>query len=740
MISFDNSKVTLWDKKVVYAPNSFGKTTSANEILKKYEEMGEKVDIFSRKKIESLISSFGGKFFMGKRAKLESNLAEIEDQIKKNKTLVNVFLGTSSGTAVNLKKNSFYCSFNEIKNIYSIPEMSEKNREKYRLLRQFNTEQIKILDRNLSIDLYKEVDKLISEIDEKRLLNRKIAASISNDEVSDKILEELQDIYSYCKFNKVSKCYLCGKNYKSHDSLIEHIEKRITELRINDSNEVKLNSLTYEILKLKEETQDEILKNIFNKKYNTPKKQFLLLTLYRNLCLCSTSFMHKEVLSSKVDDNESEEINTVKKLLVKKERINNKLLEDKKSKSQVEKYNKYIIDEMEKILVLNENIDVKPLQDKCGIEFKVDKKTVNPYDILSESEIKRLSLVVLKTEVRYQHIKTLILDDPIDSYDDYNKRIACQYISDLVGRKSLKHWYIFTNDFECVYYLSKCLKAPTIFYLQNIDSIFNKTSNVVEVECDNKQVGIIAKNDLYYLDYLVNRTVNKFEYDKDILFIALTLTLRNIKTDFINKYNNIEITKCLLAPKNNWKNHIEQFIEGYTEHYDMNNSPNVLIKDIAEPFYALATNHKSSVPAIYMANNNSFETYREKIAKSSLTISNTYVDVVNYLFKKVVIVNYLKYELEKKLINIVHSYFSPNDISTVESHKNGLGGRIAEALKLNNQNYYKCEKKLKKIYSIHNKYSSLYNAIDHGTTLLITPYLSTSVKDIENFKLEIENI
>lgn len=50
-----NNNISNWDKKIIYAPNSFGKTRSSKILYDHYAKLGEKVEIFSRRRIESLI-------------------------------------------------------------------------------------------------------------------------------------------------------------------------------------------------------------------------------------------------------------------------------------------------------------------------------------------------------------------------------------------------------------------------------------------------------------------------------------------------------------------------------------------------------------------------------------------------------------------------------------------------------------------------------------------------------------
>ena len=102
------SNVENWNKKVVYAPNAFGKTTSSNYLKDYYNNNGEKVEIFTRKKIESLVASFEDNFYIGKYAKLEQKISEIKNQLDNEKIIEKIMKHTKQKSAATLKKCSFY--------------------------------------------------------------------------------------------------------------------------------------------------------------------------------------------------------------------------------------------------------------------------------------------------------------------------------------------------------------------------------------------------------------------------------------------------------------------------------------------------------------------------------------------------------------------------------------------------------------------------------------------------------
>lgn len=740
-----NNNISNWDKKIIYAPNSFGKTRSSKILYDHYAKLGEKVEIFSRRRIESLIKSFNQEFFIGKDAIYEYEKAKILSTINKSKPIEELYKFLKIKSAKGLKEKSFYCRYASISNTGTIPNIDQKIWKKFKIFNSIDKLELELLDSELDYSIYSEIKTIFDNFNKGELFSEKRTSQKDNNEVSEQIFGNLQELYMYCKLNNVTKCYFCGKSYKSHKSLIEHIENRLGELKINNNNKDKISILAVKIKNFVEKSKSKIVQEIFSKlEINTISKQLTILKLYQELCECNVSYWHNELLSMeiKVNLNDADKIFTIFELTKKIEILENKLEKrnNAKKNKRIETFINNVIKKINKYIKFDKEVVVKPLKEKVGLEFEIAKKKIDPVEYLSESELKRIALIVLEQEIRYQHIKTVILDDPVDSYDDYNKRVACQYMSEILSKKSLNHWYIFTNDFECVYYLSYSLNKNTIFCLGDLNCVFNTGGQNYEIECKPCEVNIIAKNDLYFLDKFINLKEDKFPFDKDILFCALTLTLRNVKTDFLNKYIKIDFANNTLLNKAQWSTRIRDTIEKCAEHYDHDLSPKLLIKEVAEPFHNLNSSSRKSCPSKLYRNTSWFEIFRETTAKKNFVIKGDYTDVVNYLFMKVLMINYIKYEFEKKIMLKIKNFFSQQEFNDVDDVRTGLYNRISKAISIDKKNGNVLGKFLSKANEIHKNYSSLYNAIDHCTILMVSPYLSISVKDIINFKNEVDGL
>ena len=68
MISFSNKYQVDWNKKIVYAPNGFGKTTNSNKLYTFCLNGGYIPLLFTRKSIENLIRSYGSIIYFGETA------------------------------------------------------------------------------------------------------------------------------------------------------------------------------------------------------------------------------------------------------------------------------------------------------------------------------------------------------------------------------------------------------------------------------------------------------------------------------------------------------------------------------------------------------------------------------------------------------------------------------------------------------------------------------------------------
>ena len=724
-----NKNITNWDKKIVYAPNAFGKTTASKFLYDYYVSKGERVEIFTRKNIEELVANFGTTFYLGKNAIAWQRKAIIDSTFKSKEILSNLLCNGQAKSGVELKKHSFYCAYNNIKNNYEVP--INLRYCKNNLLKNYGEKDILNLDNLLSYDLYKDIEKeLIDKVNPKELED--ITADFSNCYIDEDIMDKIKEIYLYSKLNKVSKCYLCGKKYKGHNQFLTNVENRINELECSNKIEINIMKLYFRLEKIIEDNDNFILNDQLKLNHNCNiRKKYTLLLKYRKICQNVLYNVNKYIFGQElefIDSSNNVTSNKIEDVIKEKIKLNNKLSKAKITPQKALEFNKFVIDEIKNNIKLDSSIIIEPLKKEYGLNFKINKTSNKPYDILSESELKRLSLIVLKAEIKYRHLKTIILDDPIDSYDDYNKRIACQYISEFISKRSLNHWYIFTNDYECVYYLSNNIRKNTIFCLDDINEALGYKTKNIEIECSPCDISILTHNDIYFLTDFVKTTQLHYKYDKDVLFCALTLTLRNFGLSYIN-----EMKTVMVDNKDDWVLNIRGKIEKCAEHYDVIESETLKIMDIAELYFNLNNKSRKSYPSSMKSDSRLFANYREQVALDEFNYGKDYTTIVNYIFKKILIINYYKYQMEKKLMILAHKEFSTIDFDEVNNEKNGLFKRIEKAMDINTKNSYKINDKLNKFIKVHKQFSTLYNSIDHGTDLSITPYLSISVLDITKF-------
>ncbi len=62
-------QINIEENNIVYAPNSFGKTISSNYYYSKLSNDDESVELFTRKKVEELVTLSGEKIYLGSGSK-----------------------------------------------------------------------------------------------------------------------------------------------------------------------------------------------------------------------------------------------------------------------------------------------------------------------------------------------------------------------------------------------------------------------------------------------------------------------------------------------------------------------------------------------------------------------------------------------------------------------------------------------------------------------------------------------
>jgi predicted ATP-binding protein involved in virulence len=83
MIVYSDSFIDGWNRKIIYAPNGFGKTTSAKQIALNLQKKNIRVGLFTRREIEELVQDFDDKLYMGIDAKTLVEKMRIEEAYSK---------------------------------------------------------------------------------------------------------------------------------------------------------------------------------------------------------------------------------------------------------------------------------------------------------------------------------------------------------------------------------------------------------------------------------------------------------------------------------------------------------------------------------------------------------------------------------------------------------------------------------------------------------------------------------
>lgn len=747
MITFTEALISKWEDKIVYIPNGGGKTTSSKKILATLSKKQDRyVNLFTRRSLESLISIGDPKqheIYFGFDAPKIERRNEIREQLEKASPVAGyVKSAFSVNSATKAKEKSFFCAHSNISNLKSIPLKIRKPVSLAQV--DFNDEDItRRLDSVLQVSLYEKAKSILDECSDGKTL---AVDWDCNSSIPAEYKDALMDLYMYSVLYKVKTCLLCGHTYRNPSRLKDMMDRHFSSLSFLEEKTIsqKVMLVANDIYSLAK--RHEILNTLFPTKARNVKKCFRDIRIFVRLCDLTLYYMSK-LLRNKAVDEET----TIDDLAEELNRLEKQITSHASNKKHVRRFNEYLIKELKKIVSFpSNNIVVEPLVDSFGITFRLDGKKIDPAVVLSESEMKRLALVALKAEIYFGKTNTLILDDPIDSYDDYNKLVCIKYITSMTKMtKRLKSLFILSNDFETVFRLSEECKRNVIFYLPDFDTSLGGrgVDKYLEVECDSKDIGVISKNEIFYFAKLVGeKPVCSFNYE--MMTLALALSCRNISTEIIKKLTRLTIDSgrgSAFAKDVDWENDVKIRIVRNLEHYlpayvdTASNSYSVTFGEVCDCFARLAKTPKAFT-AMNAHDSRLFWDMRLNYSTSPFAMAtNGYGTVLDYVSKKIIIVSHAKFVLEKKLVDMVETTYGQHSARLVVNAMT-LGGKIRAARNIDVAHGLSLQQRLNKFEKIHEKYSTLYNLFDHGLIQQISPYLPASNIDIKNFYNDVANL
>lgn len=746
MIKFEEELVNKWNHKIIYAPNGFGKTTNANKLNNYFSNKGNRSLIFTRKQIEDLVKTYNNKIFFGETAiNAEENIS-IKEKYKNNDESKKYFKDNYGSKAISaLKKNSFFIVKSNIK---SFDDFEDVTKVSFDGKDVFSENDAIIIDKKLNYKLYVQIEELINNKDK----IKKGRTYKRLELVDESFFASFERLKNQALNSDKLNCPMCGKKFSSKDKLIEAIEKKKNKYRLIENNNLyemlidavsKISNLYYDdtiIHDLIYDFDEEFLKKI--------KGMMKLILNYHNLCDKAFQSMSKYFGDIKIDGEK-----TIKELKKKYDDNRKKIDSEKNNITNINHFTSYIINELHNIISIDNNVEFKPIPNKLEVTITniTEKQVISLYDVLSESEIKRFSLVVLRALIRYGKYDSLILDDPIDSYDDYYLLIACDYVKKIVKEVKLKNWYVLTNNFNALLNISSVIKCDSIIYYYNPDDIFTNNNFIISsFDATYKEIDTVSKSELQLLhQYLKGR----LGADDELSYVSLIVTLRNFKTLILNNYDRVFVKKGRKTgtpPQfyidENYMPDVKKYIEHYYMHYDEKNdaitginSNSIEVKRIVD-LYDRVCKANNTIMTRYSGDNGSLCSMRENVAKRPFALL-TGSKIINLIFVKICIVSYLKYEFEKQLIIKLKNVFgfSPTELDDICNEKS-LGKKINKASEISILSSRGADTYIEEYSKVYDSNKLLFNLFDHALEQMFPPYIATNVKDIKKFRLEMEEL
>ena len=763
MIKFSKNIIDEWKNKIVFAPNGFGKTVNANEIYNYYNKKNKNIAIYTRRSIQNLVTTYDDILLLGKTGTYKKENLDLEKKFKNSKELTDFVSNKyNAKNATEMRDKSFLFNFCNITNLSKIEVISNKllilKKSNFNNAFNFTLEDCIKLDGVLNVDLYKIILNILSE-------NKPEQIDVANDE--DIIFDDLKDCFNSISkivtVYKLDKCPLCGTEFKSNEELCEKINATIARYGTNKQQSlIDIINNTYIKCKVLLSDIKKIIKIDFPQIENEDKidYEYHIFEFVKEICESTISVLVNNIYSFKLDDKTFAEISE------KYNENQNKINTESDALSKDSLLSQEMVEEYLKIVNPTSEIEVLPSKIGAGIEFELNgKKVKDPYEVLSESEMKRLALVVLRKTVELESVSYIIFDDPIDSYDDYYLVRACRYICDILQLPKICGWYLTTNNYQALFNICDLLKCDSIVYSEDPKIIFNgwnvqnkgSVDKPVYFNATADSVKKINKNELYLLNQFVTYEKNLLRFNNQLAFLAFTNTIRNFKEIVLVKHDNsgtyvgnYNVSVVWQKEKTNvdFANIVSDKIEHLLMHYD---SKDTLMQNLTSYTLSNADVYKiyeillkiDDKSGIYDFKNDATRAInlRKKALYNRAFNHKNDDELLNLIFFKIVLISDIKFMFEKALIDKLQSkyFFSNDDIEKI-INKNGLWNKISVAEKINNSNHYGADTFISGCRTIHEEYCSIYNAFDHGLALMLPPYLSTSIRDLAKFKESVDQL
>ena len=160
MISFSQNFLNEWDKKIIYAPNGFGKTTNSKKLNNYLNEQNSRSLLFTRREIEKLVANYGHSIYFGETAINAEQNKKIETLYHESSKIKQFFKTKyNTNSITKLKKNSFYIQYQKISKLEEFTDIININ---FDGINDLQVEKAVEFDKILNFDIYKKAIKIIN--------------------------------------------------------------------------------------------------------------------------------------------------------------------------------------------------------------------------------------------------------------------------------------------------------------------------------------------------------------------------------------------------------------------------------------------------------------------------------------------------------------------------------------------------------------------------------------------------
>jgi hypothetical protein len=717
-----------WDKKIVFAPNATGKTTFCNKVYSQLKQNNINVEIMTARTVRELIELKREGIFIGKAAKNLGENDEIERQLESQKILNEIFNKYYVSSATELRKKSYTFAYYNITNdkISDFVKRIDFMHNDHIVNQSFTISFDKAfyLDQLLTKGDFELIDKFKNDGDIYNILK---TSQDGKNMISKESFDYLNIIKNTIKFSE-TLCPLCGTNFDDNNSLVKSIGEHLSRYSISETKAIFdfVDSIWSKLLLNQNKLDLKEYNIILNEDFDYSQKLFELIKindLFEEVRFTIIEWVNDKLKSKKI----FEEIKKYKKnqeyIYAEKEKIKN-----------IEEYYSSIIRDFKSLVNLPSELDINITKESTFLVRDLkNNKNLLPSECLSESEIKRLALAVLKNQIVYANVEYIIFDDPIDSYDDYFLKRASRYIAEIINDNINLKWTICSHVFEFVDILNKNINpsivCSNIFYFYDPSHKYSegKKPTLIFKEIPKEHISAITDHEIIIMKNIFLKR-KEYEMSCDFALLSAVSTTRNFVKDIAPIY--------AMSYKNSKVNRNVNNMENRHIHYS--NHHNYLMHELFSIYTKIYHKNEFKRSELISSNKES-SLVREEILNSdydSICVKNELLKVVLY---NSIRVSYCKRKIEEKIINRMIKYQYPENMIKQIFSKNSLGTKLKNILEFEKK--LKIKSNFSEIDSIYSEFNSIVNDFSHGTIRMFPPYLSINSFDISKFEkyiIEIE--